>query len=203
MPRLSLAVPKYRRYRPKNLAVVNFGRGRDVYLGPWKSRRSRELYDQLIALWLQNGRTLLNEVLADFCLDNSDVHVGPAAVSSSPTPCAPLDCRPEESTSSVTLGQLAEQYNAHAVTYYRKNGRTTREAEQVAEALGVAVGMFGDELAASFGPLRIQQVRDAMIQRGWSRPYINKQCGRIKLRIPLGGDSRTGHVCRLRGFTRG
>ncbi len=75
MPRLSLAVPKYRHNRPKNLAVVNFGRGRDVYLGPWKSQRSRQLCDQLITLWLQHGRTLPDDVLANFCTDDREVHV--------------------------------------------------------------------------------------------------------------------------------
>jgi hypothetical protein len=66
MPKLAYSVPKYRRHKAKNLAVVSFGRGRDIYLGPWKSRRSRELYDQLIALWLQHGRSLPDEVLAEF-----------------------------------------------------------------------------------------------------------------------------------------
>ncbi len=40
--------------------------------------------------------------------------------------------------------------------------------------------VFGKEPASQFGPLKFQLVRDAMVAKGWSRSYINKQCGRIK-----------------------
>ena len=52
MPRSSAAaVPKYRHYRPKNLAVVRLS-GKDVYLGPCNSPKSWEKYHRLIAEWL-------------------------------------------------------------------------------------------------------------------------------------------------------
>ncbi len=56
MPKLRYAVPKYRREKRFDLAMVTLGRGRDIYLGPWKSARSRALYDQLIAMWLPSGQ---------------------------------------------------------------------------------------------------------------------------------------------------
>jgi len=175
MPKLAFSVPKYRRYGRKNLAVVNFGRGKDVYLGPWRSKRSRELYDQLIALWLQNGRALPDDALAQFC--------GEADLAAVPQPAPRAEHVPPSPPAGPpvpTLRELAEAYNAHARVYYRKAGRSTREAEQIAEALAVAVEHFGEQPADQFGPRRFQLTRDAMIAKGWSRPYINKQCGRIK-----------------------
>ena len=69
---------------------------------------------------------------------------------------------------SITLRQLADQYNAHATVYYRKHGRSTREAGAIKEALAVAVGMYCDEPVNEFGPLKLQLVRDAMVGKGWS-----------------------------------
>jgi hypothetical protein len=52
----SRRIPKYRHYRPKNLAVVRLN-GRDHYLGRYDSPESHENYDRLIAEWLADGRT--------------------------------------------------------------------------------------------------------------------------------------------------
>lgn len=110
-----------RPYRPKNLAVVNFGRGRDVYLGPWKSQRSRQLYDPLITLWLQHGRSLPDEVLTKFGAGESSVHLHLSLTppSTAPVPSHSPVTHPEP---TITLRQLEDQYNAHATTYYRKHG---------------------------------------------------------------------------------
>jgi integrase len=48
--------PKYCRHRASGQAVVRLG-GRDVYLGPYRSRGSREAYDRAVAEWLAGGRT--------------------------------------------------------------------------------------------------------------------------------------------------
>src|SRR5262245_52094158 len=44
-------LPKYRHFRPKNLAVVRID-GRDVYLGRYNSPESHEKYRRLVAAWL-------------------------------------------------------------------------------------------------------------------------------------------------------
>src|SRR3954451_21465818 len=44
-------LPKYRRYKPKDLAVVRID-GHDHYLGRYGSEESREKYRRLIAEWL-------------------------------------------------------------------------------------------------------------------------------------------------------
>ncbi len=177
MPRRLISFPAYRHHKARNSAVVSFTHGRDIYLGPWKSRRSRELYDQLIALWLQHGRTLPDEVLANFCTGEPtvDVHLDlrrrtPRIADDSKSSAD--DSRPlADSDAGWTLRQLADEFNAHAVIYYRKHDRSTREAEQIAEALVVAVELFGAQPVSQFGPLRFQQVRDAMVGKGWSRSY--------------------------------
>ncbi len=53
MPAVTVRTPKYRLYRPKNLAVVRLN-GKDHYLGPYGSAESRRRYDALIADWLKN-----------------------------------------------------------------------------------------------------------------------------------------------------
>ncbi len=51
MPKSRPRTPKYRHYKPKNLAVVRIA-GHDHYLGKHGSPLSYELYDRLIAEWL-------------------------------------------------------------------------------------------------------------------------------------------------------
>ena len=55
MPRLVHTVPKYRRHRGSNQAVVTLN-GRDHYLGPHGTKASRVEYDRLIGEWLAAGR---------------------------------------------------------------------------------------------------------------------------------------------------
>ena len=49
--------PKYRHYKPKNLAVVRID-GKDHYLGPYGSPESRERYGRLVAEW-QTSRPIV------------------------------------------------------------------------------------------------------------------------------------------------
>ena len=52
--RLNSQLPKYRHYKPKNLAVVRID-GRDLYLGKFDSPESHERYNRVIADWLRTG----------------------------------------------------------------------------------------------------------------------------------------------------
>ena len=57
MPDRSMSrLPKYRHYKPKNLAVVRID-GKDHYLGPYGSPESQDTYRRLLAEWLAKGRT--------------------------------------------------------------------------------------------------------------------------------------------------
>ena len=55
MPKLTKAVPKYRKHRASGQAVVSIG-GVDHYLGPHGTKASRVEYDRLIGEWLAGGR---------------------------------------------------------------------------------------------------------------------------------------------------
>ena len=52
-------VPKYRHYRPKNLAVVRID-NTDQYLGKYDSPESHEKYHRLIAEWLSGNQSAPN-----------------------------------------------------------------------------------------------------------------------------------------------
>lgn len=54
-----LRTPAYRCHKPSGQAVVTLS-GRDIYLGPWRSKASLVEYDRLIGEWLANGRQPLS-----------------------------------------------------------------------------------------------------------------------------------------------
>ncbi|QDT67867.1 hypothetical protein MalM25_07750 [Planctomycetes bacterium MalM25] len=56
MPRLTNALPSYRKHRASGQAVVTLS-GADHYLGKHGTKSSRTLYDRLVAEWLVNGRS--------------------------------------------------------------------------------------------------------------------------------------------------
>jgi hypothetical protein len=55
MPKLTQAVPKYRKHRASGQAVVTIA-GRDHYLGSYGTKASRIEYDRIISEWLVSGR---------------------------------------------------------------------------------------------------------------------------------------------------
>jgi hypothetical protein len=57
MPAPIQLLPKYRHYKPKDLAVVRLD-GRDIYLGKYNSPQSREKYHRTIAEWLSTASCL-------------------------------------------------------------------------------------------------------------------------------------------------
>ncbi len=57
MPRLSKAVPSYRKHRATGQAIVTLN-GRDFYLGPHGTKVSKAEYDRIIGEWLQQGRQI-------------------------------------------------------------------------------------------------------------------------------------------------
>ncbi len=57
MPKRLKSNPKYYKHKASGQAVVTID-GQDHYLGPWKSRASRDAYDRLISEYLANGRRL-------------------------------------------------------------------------------------------------------------------------------------------------
>lgn len=82
---------------------------------------------------------------------------------------------------SLTIDELILKYVAHADTYYRRpDGTTTNETITIKQALRPLHGLYGPTPAVHFGPLALKAVRQAMIELGWCRGYVNDQVSRIK-----------------------
>ncbi|QDV36365.1 tyrosine-type recombinase/integrase [Tautonia plasticadhaerens] len=80
----------------------------------------------------------------------------------------------------LTINELLLAYWDHARSYYVKEGRPTSEVATIRQALRPVRELYGETPAVDFGPLALKAVRQAMIDRGWCRGYINKQVNRIR-----------------------
>jgi integrase len=156
MPRRSTLQPKYRHYKPKDLAVVRLD-GRDVYLGKYGSPESRTLYHRLVAEWLARK----------------------AAGPEEDRPGAPEFAR--EEPVSPTVGELiAAFWTQHAEGHYRHaDGTSTGELDNFRDSLRPLRRLYGAFPAAEFGPKALKAVRQAMIDAGLARTTINQRVGRI------------------------
>jgi integrase len=160
MPRLVHRTPKYSLHRATGQAVVTIA-GQDHYLGVYKSERSRSEYDRLIAEWIANGRQASR-------VDNG-----------------------------ATVGEIILAFWQHAQNYYRKpvinpddTAKVNAAGVPVTELTGEVVNfqqvlrvlrkLYESTPAADFGPLKVQVVLEAMIQRDWSRTNINRHLSRLK-----------------------
>jgi integrase len=150
MPRLSRAVPSYRKHRASGQAVVTLG-CRDFYLGPYGTQVSRNEYDRLVGEWLTQGRQLGRQHAA-----------------------------PDGSSPALTVTQLTVAYMHFADGYYRKHGERTSEYTATLDALRPVRRLYGRRFVTEFGPLALQTVMQAYVDAGWARSTINKQAGRVK-----------------------
>jgi hypothetical protein len=85
--------------------------------------------------------------------------------------------RPE--TINVTINLLCVTYLKFATTYYVKNGSVTAEVGGIRGALRPLVELYGGSPISELGPLRLKNVREEMIARGWFRKTINRNIKRI------------------------
>lgn len=145
--------PKYRHYRPKNLAVVRLD-GRDIYLGPFGSPESWERYHRLIA-----------ERLAEQQLQAGAPHLAQRV----------------EPQADLTVNQVLNAYRKYAETYYVRNGKPTKELADMKYAARPLRKLYGRTLAREFGPLALKAVREHMIEvEDLSRGVVNARVNRIK-----------------------
>ena len=80
----------------------------------------------------------------------------------------------------LTVDELALLYIAHAQQYYRKNGVPTSEVSCVQTSLRFLVGKYGTCRVREFGPNKLKEVRQLMIDYGLVRDSINKNIDRIR-----------------------
>ncbi|MCG3181430.1 MAG: hypothetical protein BIFFINMI_03823 [Phycisphaerae bacterium] len=87
----------------------------------------------------------------------------------------------------ITVKELLSRFWAHAEQYYRTetDGRN-KELEQFKLAFGPLKELYANTRAVDFGPRAMKAVRQKMVDKGWCRPYVNKQINRIRLLFKWG-----------------
>jgi integrase len=143
-------LPKYRHYRPKDLAVVRID-GRDHYLGKHDSPESHAKYRRLVAEWLTSNRV---------------------TDATAPSP----DCPSEVSVDEV----LAAFWKHAEVHYRGRDGLPSRELDNLRDALRPLRRLYGLTPARLFGPLALCSVRDEMVRGGLARTTVNARVNRIR-----------------------
>ena len=150
MPAADRHIPKYRHYKPKDLAVVRID-GRDYYLGKYGTPESRERYHRLLA---------------------------EHAVKRSAAPG--IEKTRDSVSQPLTVNKLVLAYFRHVKVYYLKNGEPTSEVGVIRQVLRIIRRLYGGTAAKDFGPLALKACRDAMVAKGWSRKSVNRQVMRIR-----------------------
>jgi integrase len=80
----------------------------------------------------------------------------------------------------LSVNELLLAYWKHAEGYYGFKKGHRGDRYNLRDALAVVKELYGHTLAKDFGPLAFKAVRQRMIERGWSRTYINHQAGKIR-----------------------
>jgi len=169
MPRLLHQPPKYWLHKKTGQAAVTIG-GRRIYLGKHGTPSSHQRYEQEIARWRKSL----------------------AQAQAKPQPATEQQIRQAESITVRTLRERRESghvisvnelilvFQKYARGYYRKNGKVTREAEQIVEVLTFLRTHHGRLAAQKFGPVLLKELRERMItELDWARKHINKQVSRL------------------------
>lgn len=165
MPRLFHRPPKYCLHKGTKQAVVSL-QGKRIYLGPYGSRKSHQRYQEILKRW-------------------------EADRDAAPTPPTPLEPKVPKITpamlrekrkagSPLTVNELVFVYRQHTQEYYRKNGKVTREASIIDDAIRFLRKHHSTTFLHEFGPVALDELRNGMIaELDWSRNHINKQVSRL------------------------
>ena len=81
---------------------------------------------------------------------------------------------------STTIAELAEAYEEHAKTYYRKNGKQTSQMWQVSRVIEHLKDTFGKLSANEFGPSMLRLFIEHFIKEKLSRITVNKYAREAK-----------------------
>jgi integrase len=82
--------------------------------------------------------------------------------------------------SDIAVSEVILAYWNHACTYYAKDGKRTSETGIIHQALKPLEELYGHTPVKEFGPLALETCLRAMVDRGWSRGYVNCQLSRVK-----------------------
>jgi hypothetical protein len=79
-----------------------------------------------------------------------------------------------------TVNQIILAYWKYAVDYYDFNHGGHGDGYCLRDALRIVRWLYGCTPARDFGPLALKACRRAMVEKGWSRTYINAQVDRVR-----------------------
>jgi integrase len=137
MPTPTRRDPRYRHYKPKDLAVVRIA-GRDHYLGRYGTPESWERYHKLLAEHHARGGM-------------------------SPPPSAtPGRAQPQD---GLTINELIMRYFRHAEKYYVKDGQPTHQVVVIRQSLKVLRSLYGSAPVADFSPPCLKACRAAILRQ--------------------------------------
>jgi integrase len=88
---------------------------------------------------------------------------------------------PKNTPDDLTVCEIIERFWDHAQEYYsRTDGTPTSEICLFKSALDPLNRLYGQTPARDFGPLSLEAVRAARIEKDWCRRTINKAVGRVR-----------------------
>jgi len=149
----SFRTPTLRRHKPSSLGVVTLN-GKDVYLGHWPPGQ----------------KTPPAEIRAEY-----DRRIAEWLANGRQVIHAPAD-RAED----LTVNELILAFCRHAEVYYRRaDGTRTSELGEYRYALRPLKELYGSLAVDEFGPLKLEAVRQRMIDAGWCRTLINRRVWRV------------------------
>lgn len=80
----------------------------------------------------------------------------------------------------ISVNEVAAKFITWALTHYRAaDGGESGEIREYKLVIRHTRLLFGETLAAEFGPLKLKAVRQEMIAAGWCRGVVNQRVGRI------------------------
>jgi integrase len=85
-----------------------------------------------------------------------------------------------ESRNGIIVAELLTAYLVEAEVAYMKNGQPTSHLHNIKDALIPLRELYAKEAVATFSPLKLKAVREAMVKRGLCRSTVNKHIGTIK-----------------------
>ena len=80
----------------------------------------------------------------------------------------------------LLVGECVLRYQAHARTYYTRDGVPTGEHVTIRNALRPLTKRFAELPVTEFGPKKLKQLREDMIAHNWPRYYVNRATAIIK-----------------------
>jgi integrase len=88
--------------------------------------------------------------------------------------------QPTSASGDYVIAELTLAYWQHAQPYYSTNGNANGRTAVVRSALRAVNACYASTQVDSFGPLKLQAVREALVGRGLSRRYVNELVNTIK-----------------------